>query len=459
MNSSANILHAPRSEHASLPLHETAVTLRPDYSDMSSQPSTTNNNNDDDDLARAIAMSMESSTTTAAAAGAHGEQQQQQQQAAGDGGSSGPWPSPSAQYSTDDWTPHQSDDWGQLHAAAQATHNVLTSSSAAARLKTHSEQGLPPLHHQQQQPRQDMTAPLALCAPAQLLACLPTLVQALYASRHFRNALLALPLPYDHPSELSFTDYWRGAVSEPASSSSPPSQGDSQGQLQLLKALQRCFVYLRHSRRQHLTVTDLAVALAPAFNSSNSRVLENWSNPVVAVDALRLILDAWKNVVPQLQLVSHSDEPSSDVPHYWERLQGVPFVKGRAGPSPASPDAPEIGEDVIGLVPLEVVAETTHLVQAMQKTFHVTGSWISRPPESLMVSLDRRGLPQDQTHVVQLPATLSVGQFMWEHRHKVLGKLSEADEIHSKKATLVEEKDKMRLHQVRLTVPFDDSDR
>lgn len=411
------------------------------------------------DLAKAIALSMKSS-------GSHFDQSDN----ASNQGASAGWSA-----STGSWTQHTED-----KNARSRTSEVTLRRSALDYLRESASTA-----PQQQQPYSGAAAyqadgksmrdvleetpaidqvrsgksPVELLAPGRLLTCLPPLLQVLYATPHVRNALLALPLSY-MPEELSYAGYWKGE----STSTMGPTGTDLtlHHQIHLLKALQRLFVFMAYTRRRKVVIIDFAAALASSVsNVFDPSKLQEWPKPEIAVNTLRTILDAWRNVVPHVALTTSTAFDSS-------RMVCIPATSGRPGPTTLSASAStentdstevaEEGEDASRSptpeegatteFPLQLSDATTTLYEALEKTLHTTGSWISTLPEALFLNIDRTQLSDSQTHVLKLESQLAMDRFLWKNRHEVLERARKKQALVDQKAKLETERDQLKKHEV-----------
>lgn len=105
---------------------------------------------------------------------------------------------------------------------------------------------------------QEAGSPVVLRVTSPFLGALPALLQALYASKPFRNALLAMVLPQPaFEFDFTYQAYWRGE-----STWAVPEQATQLDQtVCILAALQRLFVFMTYTKRRIINVQDIVVAL------------------------------------------------------------------------------------------------------------------------------------------------------------------------------------------------------
>lgn len=280
-------------------------------------------------------------------------------------------------------------------------------------------------------------APVELRVPARHLLALPTLVQALYADAHFRNALLALPLHFTS-QEQSYDGFSKGSMS-PTLAPQEISDLTLARQLRILKSLQRLFVFMRHTKRRRIAIVDLCGALEGSYDN---RHLQDWPDAKVALSALRDIMEAWMNAIQHIHLTSKVDRA-------WQRIRDVPMTSGRPGQTPNTSigdlsESPPAEELSIPQIPLDLSTSTTHLYDAIESAFAHSGCYIVQQPETMIMSLDRSNLPQSQTHILTLVKTLQMDRALWKNRFTVLHAIKQKEEMQQKKETIEKEKERVQ---------------
>jgi hypothetical protein len=115
-------------------------------------------------------------------------------------------------------------------------------------------------------------APLVLRSTPASTPWLPLLLQGLYALPAFRNAILSLDLTHESlDPELRYTydQYWNGKRTYPGTTLRYSADGRD-AHLDLLRAIQRLFVFMTCTRRRVVNVQDVANALNVDVAASSS---------------------------------------------------------------------------------------------------------------------------------------------------------------------------------------------
>lgn len=319
--------------------------------------------------------------------------------------------------------------WSQSTGSWSHSENAPSASTSKTSVQKLKDQSKSYLHYEPSEVRSSDT-PVHFAAPSRHLSPLATLLQVLYATTPFRDAILSIELPYTD-QELSYEGYITGDNLTLPPDQVNPTQAQ---QMQILKAIQRLFVYASHTRRRIVPIFDISAVFADqAYHPDH---LDQWPKPDIALSALKNITDAWKNVAPpeQANLIT---------------------TKGRTGPSTAAPITltpasfqEDADEATTTELPLEVTDSTKSLYEALEKTLNGAGGWVVDLPDVLLITLDRRALEQRQSRVLKISETLEMARFLWSNSEDVVERAKKRESLVESQKELQSERDQIKLHEV-----------